>query len=362
MGKGDLRLSEKRIKAMHKAIMYENTPENGQQIGTWKTVNNHLINYRKEKFEFLPHTEVAAAMHQLLDETNAAIDKRLSGKPTVHPALLAFQFHLEYIRIHPFYDGNGRTARLLTNLLLISAGFPPVILRKENRDAYYKHLADIQGYGATSDLFYDFMGKLLVDSQQLVLDALEGKSIEEEDDLEKEIALWKNELNHDAKVIEKNNSTIYEVYTHSLKPLFELFLKKHRQFEDLFSGLIVINSVNSQMQTVQNIEYFEKYMEDLATEDMLYADKPVDLVSMTLQLHFKGFTKDGVNTFDQRSELNVELSDYQYMIYLNRHQRELLIEKLYSDRLTNNEMNELVKESVQKTFESIKQSTESHKK
>lgn len=362
MGKGDLRLSEKRIKAMHKAIMYENTAENGQHIGTWKTVNNHLINYRSEKFEFLPHTEVAEAMHRLLDETNAAIDQRLSGKPSVHPALLAFQFHLEYIRIHPFYDGNGRTARLLTNLLLISAGFPPVILRRENREAYYKHLADIQGYGATPDLFYDFMGRLLIDSQQLVLDALEGKNIEEGDDIDKEIALWKNELDHDTKVIEKNNEVLYELYKNSLKPLFELFLKKQRQFEDLFSQLTVNNLINTDIQPAQSIEYFEEYINNLTIEDKSNIHQPTDLRNMVLYIFFKGFTKDRLNTFDQQAIFTVQFSDYHYKIYPDPSQDGKPMIKLYSEQLTEHEMKELVKESVQKTFESIKQSTENHKK
>lgn len=48
----------------------------------------------------------------------------------------AFECHLRLVSIHPFADGNGRTARLLMNLVLLRAGFPPVAIRPEDRLAY----------------------------------------------------------------------------------------------------------------------------------------------------------------------------------------------------------------------------------
>ncbi len=52
----------------------------------------------------------------------------------------AAKLHHETVRIHPFVDGNGRLARLLMNLRLMRAGFPPTILRREERRAYYTSL------------------------------------------------------------------------------------------------------------------------------------------------------------------------------------------------------------------------------
>ena len=57
-----------------------------------------------------------------------------------HPAERAARLHVDFVGIHPFVDGNGRTARLLMNFDLMTSGYLPVIIRKENRLAYYEAL------------------------------------------------------------------------------------------------------------------------------------------------------------------------------------------------------------------------------
>ena len=49
-------------------------------------------------------------------------------------------FHHRFAWIHPFFDGNGRTARLLLNLILMKSGFPPAIILKNDRKKYYDAL------------------------------------------------------------------------------------------------------------------------------------------------------------------------------------------------------------------------------
>lgn len=68
--------------------------------------------------------------------------ERASALPeTTGPLLEALaEVHAEFERIHPFLDGNGRTGRLVTNLLLIRLGYPPAIVRKGERTRYLNHL------------------------------------------------------------------------------------------------------------------------------------------------------------------------------------------------------------------------------
>lgn len=71
-----------------------------------------------------------AKVPSLMRELGASLE-RLTPAPH-----MAFDAHFRLAAIHPFSDGNGRTARLLMNLLLIRAGFPPISVRPEDRKDY----------------------------------------------------------------------------------------------------------------------------------------------------------------------------------------------------------------------------------
>jgi Fic family protein len=58
----------------------------------------------------------------------------------LHPVERAARVHADFVKIHPFVDGNGRTSRLLMNLELLKSGFPPVVLPVERRLEYYEAL------------------------------------------------------------------------------------------------------------------------------------------------------------------------------------------------------------------------------
>ncbi|WP_375331123.1 Fic family protein [Candidatus Tisiphia endosymbiont of Oplodontha viridula] len=68
----------------------------------------------------------------------------LNSSKDMHPAALAGEAHYRLVTIHPFSDGNGRTARLLMNLILIMAGYPPAIIRLQERLPYITSLETAQ--------------------------------------------------------------------------------------------------------------------------------------------------------------------------------------------------------------------------
>lgn len=81
-------------------------------------------------------------MAQLVDWYNSEVHK-------LHPIERAAKVHADFVRIHPFIDGNGRTSRLLMNLELLKAGYPPCVITIENRLAYYEALDQWMAYGKT---------------------------------------------------------------------------------------------------------------------------------------------------------------------------------------------------------------------
>lgn len=81
-----------------------------------------------------------------------------------HPVHVAAEAHYRLVTIHPFVDGNGRTARLLMNFILIQAGFPPAIIKKEERSRYLNALETGQTKGnvdAYYELIYDAIDRSL---------------------------------------------------------------------------------------------------------------------------------------------------------------------------------------------------------
>ncbi|MDR2624662.1 MAG: Fic family protein [Methanobrevibacter sp.] len=87
-------------------------------------------------------------MNQLLKDLK---DKKITLYDI--PVKLA-QIHNEFERIHPFLDGNGRTGRLVINLILVKLSIPPMIIIKKRRNQYLDalDLADKNNYGPLSQI------------------------------------------------------------------------------------------------------------------------------------------------------------------------------------------------------------------
>ena len=96
----------------------------------------------------------------------------------LHPIALASEVHYELVTIHPFIDGNGRTARLLMNLILMQYGYPPAIIQKREREKYIKSLEKAQLGGSRED-FDKLIAKCCERSLDIYLKALnnEDKSL-----------------------------------------------------------------------------------------------------------------------------------------------------------------------------------------
>jgi len=126
-------LSEGLIKDFH-AMLFEGVKSwsPGLRIvpGAYKVQDNHVLTPSGEIHYYTPAVQVPLEMEKLLEWLTVSL-------PTVHPIRLAADFHHRFVAIHPFQDGNGRVGRICMNFILMKAGYPPAIIRKEERLDYY---------------------------------------------------------------------------------------------------------------------------------------------------------------------------------------------------------------------------------
>lgn len=91
---------------------------------------------------------------------------------TVHPVELAAQAHYKLVTIHPFIDGNGRTARLLMNLILMMHGYTPAVISMNDR-ATYLHALEKAQTGGSQDEYMNLVIKAVDHSLDIYLNALD---------------------------------------------------------------------------------------------------------------------------------------------------------------------------------------------
>ena len=80
-----------------------------------------------------------------------------------------FAAHRRLVTIHPFNDGNGRTARLLMNLILIRGGYPPVSIGPADRAAYIAAIDDAEAFNRFS---YERLDAILTEYLSAIRQAL----------------------------------------------------------------------------------------------------------------------------------------------------------------------------------------------
>lgn len=103
----------------------------------------------------------------LMDE----LIEKISGSK-IHPVETAAYLHHRFVKIHPFIDGNGRVARLITNLYLIAWGYPAIVLKTEDRGKYYKFLRAADAGNLST--FANFIAKAVDESLTMILSIYGG--------------------------------------------------------------------------------------------------------------------------------------------------------------------------------------------
>ena len=159
------------VRDLHRQTMHDSLPTAGQ----WRTIPVHI----RGAAHAPPR---AAEVPGLMDVWIAWVN---TPQPDYHPVLAATIAHHGFEAVHPFEDGNGRIGRLLLNLLLLRAGYPPALVLREWRSGYMLALAkaDAGDYLPLSNLigraveqvldrYLEVCGELAQDERALLLSEL----------------------------------------------------------------------------------------------------------------------------------------------------------------------------------------------
>jgi Fic family protein len=151
-------ISEKIILELHKLFYYH---IDQKDAGKYRTVMVHVTG---TDFKFPKPASVPIEMKKFVKQS-------LLLQKKCHPVQYAALLHLELVTIHPFVDGNGRTARLLMNLALLQAGYVITIIPPIMRQQYIS--VTRQGNKGKQQPFIEFIAEMVYESHKEYLRLLE---------------------------------------------------------------------------------------------------------------------------------------------------------------------------------------------
>jgi Fic family protein len=232
------KISLELILELHKLLLFE--PENKQKrslIGKWRNFDNQLVNYRAETIYFSHYNNIENEILLLLQDWEKYLIQKNENTTSIHLIEKIAQFQLDFLKIHPFYDGNGRIAHLLMNIMLHSFEYPIILIGETEKAEYERTLALAQGYKKMPQHFYVFVAQLILQNAQLKIRYLSGNYL-----LNKQAAFFsrlqqfKEKLSLEKEKIENGKENV-NWQTHFLPFLRELFVhfeENTAQFSDLF--------------------------------------------------------------------------------------------------------------------------------
>ena len=278
------------------------------EIGQYKKTANHVKTVTGEIFYFATPEETPAKMNDLMDWY-----AKVSADNSEHPLVIAAEFHYKFIRIHPFDDGNGRMARILMNLILMKYGYPPVIVKTGEKTEYFRALKIADG--GDESFFVAYIGEQLIHSLNLFLKGAKGESIEDVDDLDKEIAMLKAKLQDEKEKIIYSRTTANLIYDESILPVLNNIFVKLLHFDELFFNKAV---TTDSIYHGKNIGF--KSSIDKPQEYILAIKRAANgstIVSKTnFKIVFKEFKKTEHKNFDIAINFEIDFNRYDFTVTL----------------------------------------------
>lgn len=195
-------------------------------------------------------SQVVLPNYRKVPDLMASFIKDVRSQKETHPVKVAAVAHYQLVTIHPFVDGNGRTARLLMNLILMQNGYPPALIRKRDRLKYIKSLEQAQLGGSKEDYY-----KIISDAVNRSLDIYLNAVAEDEHPIrkpEQEKSLLR--IGALAKHTSESNATIRYWTKEGLLQVADTTTSGYQLFSrDMIDRILLIRELQSQRFTIKEI-------------------------------------------------------------------------------------------------------------
>jgi len=232
-------LTEAVIRELHKILLvepYEMPSEtlDGKKstkvvrLGEYKTLPNRVTLSDGTIHHYASPEETPAMMGDLMRWYRDQLDA-----VELHPVIIASLFHHRFTAIHPFDDGNGRMARLLANMILMQHHLPPAVFRADKRTEYL--LALHEADTGKHDEIINQLTEEVIRSLDTILRGARGEPVEEPDDIDKEIALLKQQLQHLEEPEELTLTLQDRLFRETINPFLGRLGEKLSQLEAFYS-------------------------------------------------------------------------------------------------------------------------------
>ena len=362
-------LSEAELRNLHKILLVrpfwkDALTLNGQwtkrkiQVGTYKEQPNSVQLQNGEIFHYASPEETPILMGELVDWYREEEEKK-----ALHPVQLAALLHYRFVRIHPFDDGNGRMSRLLMNYVLIRHKLPPVVIKSADKKNYLFALN--QADTGDIDAFVRYIGEEMMWSLELSIKAAKGESIEEDDDLQKEIEVWKRSASTSRlSALHRNDLLVYEIYHNGgIEELFREFEQQHRRFYDMFYAVkFYLYKNNNAKHTLEELTEEIGSVINSAQGTFVEAGEVPEArreadtyTSISAGIHLSDYKYNEKAPFGVSSVLYVDLQPYFYRILFDDKE---VIRKKYDEYLNAEERRKIITDYMKQIFGEIKARSE----
>jgi Fic family protein len=143
---GKVEIKDTDLFELHKAVMTQIVVDVYKPVGGWKKEPNgtYFFNEKTKQqdfYEYATPEDTPALMAKWLNAFNQRIAAQLSRAEALNAYI---ELHVSFVNIHPFFDGNGRVARLVSNIPVLKSGYPPLLIPLEKRKEYIDILVQVQ--------------------------------------------------------------------------------------------------------------------------------------------------------------------------------------------------------------------------